>query len=631
MGLLSLSLVVSFSSAYQCLGADPPGASTPNAHNPHSRMTVDDILLRRRNDRRHVREVWIFLGSVLVFFTIVNFFRKLLRLVARRRGAKSRSPRATAHAGHTDAEKAEQPRSAPQPPASVLSRVASSISTVFRIVAFRWSLWLGPNNLGSLGELAFILLYISANLIWLLVDTRNLNIDWYKTRAGMIATSQIPLVVGLANKNNVVSYLTGVGHEKLNVLHRASGRTVLFFLWIHAVGRVINGLPPHTDFTHHYMQAGIAGLAALTIGTFLSMRIFRQALFEFFYYGHIFLMLIFVITGFIHVYPLGYAYYIWPSFILWGLDRAIRLGGVFWNNVLRCTESNKAQATVELLTPDTIQLTMQRKFSWKPGQHAYVCIPKISRLPFEFHPFTIATIPENLNGTRPEEKTVAFFIRSREGVTRRLRKYISENGSGSVTAYVDGPYGAPPDLSCYSTAILIAGGSGISYTLPLLLDLIRRSSTGARSDVERVKFVWVVRGEGHLPWINSILSEALMVVKQPLVVDACIYVTGTSVHRNTSKLTSSISKTEKDILFVEPEITESYLAKIYHGRPNLQELFDEEITNAQGPVSVDIAGPFGLTESVKGALGSGAASAGSVLNGRHPVTLHVETFGMGGA
>lgn len=36
------------------------------------------------------------------------------------------------------------------------------------------------------------------------------------TRAGLVATSQVPLVFVVATKNNIVSALTGYGYEKVN-------------------------------------------------------------------------------------------------------------------------------------------------------------------------------------------------------------------------------------------------------------------------------------------------------------------------------------------------------------------------------------------------------------------------------
>jgi ferric-chelate reductase len=52
------------------------------------------------------------------------------------------------------------------------------------------------------------------------------------------AFSQIPLIIGLASKNNVIAYLTGISYQKLNYLHRASGRACLLLSYVHMIGRV---------------------------------------------------------------------------------------------------------------------------------------------------------------------------------------------------------------------------------------------------------------------------------------------------------------------------------------------------------------------------------------------------------
>ena len=151
-------------------------------------------------------------------------------------------------------------------------------------------------------------------------------------------------------------------------------------------------------------------------------------------------------------------YYVWPAMLLWGLDRLYRLTTVIGNNFIRPNKGEKQQATVELITSDTIRLTFRRKFSWKPGQHAYITVPKISKLPSEAHPFTIATIPTSLDGSpAPAERDVVFLIRARNGFTRHLKEYAVKGEKKTVTAIVDGPYGLPPTLHQFSTCILVAG------------------------------------------------------------------------------------------------------------------------------------------------------------------------------
>ncbi|KAF6762356.1 hypothetical protein DFP72DRAFT_878622 [Ephemerocybe angulata] len=527
-------------------------------------FTTADRLIRTEKDRKAVRDIWIFLASVLAFFTLVNLVRKL--------STKLHHPqRSSPPASPSDVEKTEA-RLPGKQLASRLTRVSSAVATSFRIVAFRWAIPIGPNALATVSELACICLYIAANLLWLFLDSTYTLLQRF-------------------------SGMTGVSHEKLNVLHRAAGRTMFLMLWIHTIGRAVSGLPPKVQYHDYFMQAGIIGLAALTAGVFLSVRIFRQALFEFFFVTHIAFMLMFLIGGYIHLHEQGYDFYIWPSLLVWGLDRLFRALRLLWHNTFRLNESAKSQAIAELLTEDTIRLTFKRKFHWKPGQHAYVSLPKISRLPSEAHPFTIASLPGNPDGTQSEENSVVFLIRTRSGVTRRLREFVSKTATNSVAAY---------------------RGSGISYTLPLLLDLIRQSSIGGKSEVRRVLFVWVVRGDGHLPWITETLSKALSGSKQALDVEVRLYVTRANV------APGCMAKNE---VFPEPE-SSGNAPHIHHGRPDITTLLHDEISASSGPVSVDVAGPGALTASVREALSTGVASPGAVLKGTASVTLHVETFGM---
>jgi ferric-chelate reductase len=146
-------------------------------------------------------------------------------------------------------------------------------------------------------------------------------------------------------------------------------------------------------------------------------------------------------------------------------------------------------ATVELLSPQFVRLRLRRPphFHWSPGQVAYLIMPGVSTIPFEAHPFTIASVDtsrhdtpgevttttekETLGETEPYWKELVFFINVHSGFTKRLCN-LAENG-GKAKVFLDGPYGKSPHLTDYDTSVLIAGGSGVSFTLPLLLDGIK--------------------------------------------------------------------------------------------------------------------------------------------------------------
>jgi hypothetical protein len=54
-------------------------------------------------------------------------------------------------------------------------------------------------------------------------------------RSGMMAVALMPWVVGLSMKANLVTFITGIGHERLNVLHRWTAYLILVLSIIHTV------------------------------------------------------------------------------------------------------------------------------------------------------------------------------------------------------------------------------------------------------------------------------------------------------------------------------------------------------------------------------------------------------------
>lgn len=174
-----------------------------------------DRAFRNRVQLAHVRQLWIFLGSVLVFFTLVNAIRILSKLIAP----------LPQYQEDTKEKKDEELDKPGRPVPSRLRRTVSAVTTSFRIVSFRLNVPIGPGSIASVSELSFIFTYIAAMFVWLLVDStrhnsylsctsslipcpsiaRDLKAMMYQDRAALIASSQIPLMVALAGKNNIIS------------------------------------------------------------------------------------------------------------------------------------------------------------------------------------------------------------------------------------------------------------------------------------------------------------------------------------------------------------------------------------------------------------------------------------------
>ncbi|KAI0265185.1 ferric reductase NAD binding domain-containing protein [Gloeopeniophorella convolvens] len=586
-----------------------------------------DRLLKNRLQRQYVKDFWICMGSVLAFLAAIRLAKVLLSV----RHKRDR-PSPTEDEKKTPLEVAEPSNTR----RISWRRIPVAFATLFRIVAFRWTVPIGLKSVMSISELTFIAGYITTMFVFLFVRTHDLNYVFYEDRAVHLAASNLSLVVALAGKNNIISFVTGVGHEKLNVLHRAAARTCLILLWIHAGTRLHVGLSQNSNFSHGYIQWGLAGLIAFTMATVLSIRPIRTLAFEFFLVSHIFLIAIFLIGAVIHTRKVEFDDYVWPALVLWAFDRFLRFARLIWNSSLwRGVSQDHAKATVELLSEDTVRLTLKRRFNWRPGQHAYVILPTVSTLPTEAHPFTIASIPGNLDGSKAEaEKDVVFLIRGRGGFTQRLREFATQKGICSVPAFLDGPYGCPPDLRPFSTCILIAGGSGVSYTLPLLLESIRAANSD-ESSTKRVIFVWSVRHEDHLRWISMLLEDALSKAPPSLSIETRIYVTSglsggdvPTINYRKSSAESVDASVESPIKEEKSELPSYSALKITSGRPSIRRLLSDEIPVSEGPVSVDVAGPSGIANSVREALRSRGTGPMAVLRGAPSVTLHVETFGM---
>lgn len=196
-------------------------------------------------------------------------------------------------------------------------------------------------------------------------------------------------------------------------------------------------------------------------------------------------------------------------------------------NAKACYMPPPGYAHCTLLPGRTIRLRLipSRHFTWAPGQHVLLTIPSISK--FSSHPFTIASICDH-EALSDEGREVIILVRSRAGFTKELWSYIEQlQDSGRfgdrppyefsppregvlLRACLDGPFGSSirARWTSYSTVLVIAGGSGVSFAVAVLeyacMCMIGRNGKmlggmagswghDAVSQISRVRFVWVVR------------------------------------------------------------------------------------------------------------------------------------------
>ncbi|KAJ3540668.1 hypothetical protein NM688_g6196 [Phlebia brevispora] len=520
-----------------------------------------------------------------------------------------------------------------------IRRLPSAVLTAARIFAFRWHV---PAVNMTLLEVLLTSLYLMAVLIWEFVNTQDLVIKQWANRAGHIAASQFPLIVGLSSKNNAIEVLTGVSHEKLNLMHRAVSRVMLLMVWIHWWARVyINAA---STVSQTWRTLGVVAGVIQTVMTIISIAPIRKRFYEFFFITHVILVFVFLVTTYLHCASPGFGYYIWPCWLIWGIDRVCRwLRYIILSNF---HAPNKTPAELELVNQDTIRITVRRwvPFGWRGGQHMFLAFPTLG--PIESHPFTIATLPD----ADGKQKEMVWIVRARDGFTKRLRDHlVDKDGACRAPVFLDGPYGTPPDITPFDTCVFIAGGSGVTYTMPRMREVIDFAAAG-KACATRIVWIWAVRHYSHISWLDTELRKAVSLVPTGVELSVLIYVTTGASSGGSSTQTlhnhaghaahdsdpekeaecdekSSVEVVDSPTTMIDPSLNIKDVT-VVSGRPDLRKLLEDAVTTSTGPVSVDVSGPTPLVTSVRSILSSSFASPMAVLRGTPTVQLNVENFTM---
>jgi predicted ferric reductase len=284
-------------------------------------------------------------------------------------------------------------------------------------------------------------------------------------------------------------------------------------------------------------------------------------------------------------------------------------------------QSLNAEAKFILLPDSTIQISIPTKMSWKPGQHVFLRFWALPGLhSYSMHPFTI--------GSLPSTGEMIFFVRSHRGFTGRLKKLVG-TGYGTMAMSIDGPYGNTDTanrLASSDKALLITGGSGTGYLLPLLQSILQDPNSNAE-----VYVTIAVRQSISAHWIVDELQRVLEACTSNRKVQIDIHITDNSSSPQTFE-TSYEEESEKTALrYSGPIISRHKSITIIRGkgRPDLKELIRRNTTDAEKGTSVSITscGPSSMGLDIRNAC---AKAQGRILQGKGgagEVWLHCEAFG----
>ncbi|KAJ3995058.1 iron reductase [Lentinula boryana] len=436
---------------------------------------------------------------------------------------------------------------------SRLVRTVEGIISAIRSIA----LWTLPGIGLNAGQMFVVLAYLIIVLICIIMDSQLMN---NSNRAGFLALAQLPVVFLFATKNSIVSLLLGPGHgyEKLNYIHRWSGRCLFLGAVVHGSLWIRNHLQYNIQIIGAQKEtSGVAALGVLCGIVLTSLRPVRKWFWDFFWIVHVLGFVAFFITICYHtIYAIPW---IFPPLAFYTADMLMRM--------LRVRIKD---ATLTAVDPNMTLIRVQDcDTNWIAGQHVRLRVFFSGRV-FESHPLTIMNAPSNVtclasSSSAESGRGIILGARVTGDWTRALNNYADTEGKAAqaqnalwvaekkkaisnddyssisdqstllpevpVQVMLDGPYGGCSlDLGQYETVLLIAGGSGATFTIGVLDDIVGRCARLGRPNNERtrrIEFVWCLRSYGGISWFTSLLTPIANVVAEcpDLDLHVSIYVT----------------------------------------------------------------------------------------------------------
>ena len=241
---------------------------------------------------------WLAIGSVIAAFALARAVESVLSHRARRRAA----------------EAALRPSWSNARPVKPRRQCGAALVAVVRRLKYDQPRWLEKLCVGSVGHLMLLVMFLggtrdgrdaadrSANAslaLWATSIGRprfSPDPDWIAHHCAMLCFANIPLIIALAGKNNLVSILTSIPYEGLNLLHRMpsalgsadragwSARLIPVLGSVHMAGRVWTNVPTTAPWgpgpdgrTQTYVVAGWIAYGLFVLLVVVASRPIRNA------------------------------------------------------------------------------------------------------------------------------------------------------------------------------------------------------------------------------------------------------------------------------------------------------------------------------------------------------------------
>jgi ferric-chelate reductase len=414
---------------------------------------------------------------------------------------------------------------------------------------------------------------------------------------------------------------------------------------------------------------GIKAYAFLVWMNLSTLAPIRNLWYEFFIIQHILTFFGFIICIMLHLPPtaLYSRVYVCIPIGLYILDRLIRTTRYAWNNI----RPGRATLVREHGGVTKIIVKSRQIKKWTPGSFVLLSLPRFGIM--QSHPATISSIPSSHEGD------LVFILRAHHGFTTRVFAGASTASLSSMDTrkaaevepaakkssthltLIDGPYGGTHlDFASFNTVILIAGSTGVTFTLPVLMDISSRAQR-TKLPVREVVFVWAVKTAGCKNWIITELRQAGEELTAAGVdLSVRIHVTADegfveesegdgsgsqgcqcegecSCISNSPPAFTPESHEKTDAGEIKEKKSESITHQnqdrnhptyqprtpnttLHAGRPDIRAILAEIQSRATGEIGVAVCGPVGLAASTR-------RSVASFEGKQNGIYLHAESFG----
>ncbi|KAF2829762.1 hypothetical protein CC86DRAFT_367703 [Ophiobolus disseminans] len=478
------------------------------------------------------------------------------------------------------------PREGPLPSAPKTQSSVSSVGSINNMVAFFRFIFYRPIRQINIRKgwrpvifpsLGVTVIVVGALILGILYTCLPQPLFWdsiaygsppIAVRSGMMAVALLPWIVALSMKANFITMITGIGHERLNVLHRWAAYICLVLSIIHTVPFYITPIwekGARQSFEQMFQQTGFyaygTGVAALVPLCFLcvhSVGALRRRMYELFVTLHVPVAMLFLGMMFWHCNNyLTSWHYLFSTLAIWLLSYVTRLFYLNWTRPGRLSWLIGDEAAVTLMPENAIKITIPTQVRWRPGQYVYLRMPGISV--FENHPFTIASLCDEDFPSEYGEgyRDMVIVFRPFGGFTKKVRQSALEHGPWhTYRAFVDGPYGGMQRrIEAFDDVVLIAGGSGITAIISQLLTLIKKMRDG-KAVTRKIHVIWALKRPETMEWFK----EELRICREfapPETVQCQFYIT--AAKRNPGgTLISAKTPTRPVSLFFHDKVNDAF-------------------------------------------------------------------------